>query len=112
VALEAVARGTRDGILDDLAAVDRLLDGGGDQPPAELGDAMVPEGERLVEVVTGVDMDDWERIGCSQQALVARWRSTSESLPPENSSASRSHSATISWITWNASDSRVSKWVT
>ncbi len=72
MAPEAVARGTRDGIFGDLAAVDRLLDGGDDQPHAELGDATVPKGEHLVEVVTGVDMDDRERIACGQQAFVAR----------------------------------------
>jgi hypothetical protein len=61
VGLEAVARGAGGGVLDDLTAVDRLLDRGDDEPHAELGDAAVPEVEHLVEVVTGVDVDDGEQ---------------------------------------------------
>ena len=44
-----------------------------------------------------------------QNALVARCSITTESLPPENSSAGFSNSATTSRMMWIASDSRVSR---
>ena len=59
--LQLVARRARAGLLDDAAAVDRVLDARDDEPLAELGDAAVAELDHLGEVVPGVDVHDRER---------------------------------------------------
>src|SRR4051794_29395114 len=59
--LQPVARRARPGLLDDAAAVDRLLHGGDDQPLAELGDAAVAEVDDLREVVARVHVHERER---------------------------------------------------
>jgi hypothetical protein len=65
--LQPVARGAG---LDGAALVDRLLDGGHDQPLAELLDAAVAELEHLGEVVPGVDVHDREREGRRPERLL------------------------------------------
>ena len=59
--LQLVPRGARPGLLDDAAAVDRLLHRRDEQRLAELGDAPVAELDHLGEVVAGVDVHDRER---------------------------------------------------
>src|SRR5579862_9877585 len=59
--LELVPRRARARLLDDAAAVDRLLHACDDEPLAELGDTPVAKLEHLREVVAGVDVHDGER---------------------------------------------------
>src|SRR3954468_18247221 len=67
--LEPVARGARPDLLDDAAVVDRLLDGGDDQPLAELLDHPVAELEDLGEVVARVHVHQWKREAAGAERL-------------------------------------------
>ena len=59
--LQPVAAGPRTGILDDPAAVDRLLHAGDDQPGTDALDELVAVLDDLGEVVTRVDVHDRKR---------------------------------------------------
>ncbi len=59
--LKPVAGGARTGLLDDAAAVDRLLHRGDEQLDRELLDEAVAERDHLREVVPGVDVHQGER---------------------------------------------------
>ena len=68
--LEPVARGIVAGLLLDPPGVDRGLDGGDDEPLAELRDPAIAEVQRLGEVVAGVDVDDREREAARPEGLL------------------------------------------
>jgi hypothetical protein len=68
--LQAVAGRVRAGLLGHAARVDRLLDGGDDQPLAQLAHAAVAELEHLGEVVTGVHVHDRERERAGAERLL------------------------------------------
>src|SRR6202012_3976923 len=51
--LQPVARGTRAGLLSDTTLVDRVLDGGDDQPLTDVRDDAITELDDLREVVPG-----------------------------------------------------------
>ena len=97
------------GALGQLAGVDELLDGADDELKAQPLHRPVAELDDLGEVVPGVHVQHGNGTLPGQNALVARCSITTESLPPENSSAGFSNSATTSRMMWIASDSRVSR---
>ena len=70
--LQPVARGTRAGVLDDAAPVDRVLDRRDDEPDVEPLDRRVAELDDLGEVVPGVDVHDRERQARGPERLRAR----------------------------------------
>ena len=70
--LELVARRARSGLLDDAAAVDRLLHGGDDEALAQLRDPPVTELDHLGKVVTGVDVHERKREAARAKRLLGQ----------------------------------------
>ena len=70
--LQAVARGSRPGLLNRATGVDRVLDVGDDQALAELGEPTVAEFEHLGEVMPGVDVHDREGKACGAKRLLGQ----------------------------------------
>jgi hypothetical protein len=79
--LEPVARGSRAGLLDHAAAVDRRLDRGDDELDPELGHAAIAEVDDLGKVVPGVDVHDRERDRGRPERLVGQVQEDDRVLP-------------------------------
>jgi hypothetical protein len=79
--LQLVARRARARLLDDAAAVDRLLHARDDEALAELGDAPVAELDHLREVVAGVDVHDREREAAGTKRLLGEPQQDDRVLP-------------------------------
>ncbi len=92
------------------AASDRLLDRTHDQSLAQFGNASVVEFDDFSVVVAGIDMPNGNGNLPEWKAFSAMRSDTTESLPPQNSSAGLPHSAATSRMMWIVSDSSQSRW--
>ena len=67
--LKFVARGVGAFFLDDASGIDRFLHEADDQVGADEVDEFVAVGHGLIEVVSGIDVDEWEGHACGPEGF-------------------------------------------
>ena len=70
--LKFVARGVGAFFLDDASGIDRFLHEADDQVGADEVDEFVAVGHGLIEVVSGIDVDEWEGHACGPEGFACK----------------------------------------